>query len=85
MLSPCSVQTHKRLQNLGRPVPKKDADSASVQSSDCSICLGAIAVSLGCFYVQRLKHADSMIAVSISIRRSLFTCLALQVRAAAAQ
>ena len=41
-----SVTTHKRL--IGKPVPKKDTDTASSHSSECSICLMSIAVSSSC-------------------------------------
>jgi pSer/pThr/pTyr-binding forkhead associated (FHA) protein len=39
-----SKQTHQRLRNLAKP--KKDTDSASTHSSECSICLMSIAVRL---------------------------------------
>ena len=44
--APFSVQTHKRLRDLGKTAAsKKDSDTASVHSSECSICLMSIAVS----------------------------------------
>lgn len=41
-----SVTTHKRLRDLAKSAPKKDEDAASTHSSECSICLMSIAVSL---------------------------------------
>ncbi|KAL6721587.1 hypothetical protein ACLMJK_000691 [Lecanora helva] len=38
-----NVQTHKRLRDLGRTLPKKDSDTSSTHSSECSICLMSIA------------------------------------------
>ena len=38
------MTTHKRLRELAKAAPKKDSDSASTHSSECSICLMSIAV-----------------------------------------
>lgn len=40
------MTTHKRLRDLAKSAPKKDADAASIHSSECSICLMSIAVSI---------------------------------------
>lgn len=68
-----SKQTHQRLRNLGKA--KKDGDSASTHASECSICLMSIAVSprvTPCFGILM------QIAMSISVRRPVFACMALQ-------
>jgi hypothetical protein len=39
-----SKQTHQRLRNLGKA--RKDGDNASTHTSECSICLMSIAVSI---------------------------------------
>ena len=44
-----SMSTHKRLRDLGKSAPKKDSDTASAHSSECSICLMSIAVSIEAF------------------------------------
>lgn len=43
-----SVETHKRLRDLGRSTAKRASDGASAHSSECSICLMSIAVRCLC-------------------------------------
>lgn len=45
LLTESSVQTHRQLRALGKADAKVDSDAASTHSSECSICLMAIAVS----------------------------------------
>ena len=62
-----SVTTHKRLRDLGKPA-KKDSDTASSHSSECSICLMSIAVSLP----DRLRPYDNYVLMYLQPCQSLF-------------
>jgi hypothetical protein len=67
-----SKQTHQRLRNLAKS--KQDGDNASTHTSECAICLMSIAVSLAIACVGPLLTPTAM---SISVCRTLLTCLAL--------
>lgn len=71
-----SKQTHQRLRNLAKA--KKDTDSGSTHSSECSICLMSIAVSGHVILITVTLVNLVITAMSIALRRTLFTRLALQ-------
>lgn len=72
---PYSKTRHQQLQSLARDQPSADSNSG-----ECSICLGSVLVRSS--KPPQQDYTDLSPAVSSIVRRSMRTCLALQVHSA---